>query len=120
MNVDPEILKRLDTLAARLGVTADNLWAVLVKQASVQMWSVLLEIVLTGTLLCVLIWLCYRFACKAQSVGYDGDGWVVAAMLTGVAAVVFAVILITDLTSLPTLLLNPRYWALKEILGVLK
>ena len=34
--IDSEVLKRIDALAAKLGVAADHVWAVLVRQAQVE------------------------------------------------------------------------------------
>ena len=35
-HIDPELLKRMDALAAKMGVTAQYLWAVLIRQAYVE------------------------------------------------------------------------------------
>jgi len=114
-NIDPEIFKRLDALAAKLGVTAERLWAVLVKQAGVELFVVLLSSLLLGAMAVVCFRLTGWFMRKAED---RGDGYGIAAVLSGIACLILVIVTIAFLCEAPTLVMNPEYWALREILKV--
>lgn len=122
MSLTEELLKRLDLLAAKLGTTAQYLWGVYVKQAQVEVVCSLITI-----LICLLV--CAGVAVAlfklralpwTDSYGEPTVAGVLRGLLGGsIAAVAFTIIVCT-VSGLPTLLLNPEYWALQQIVAALK
>jgi len=121
----PEILSRLDALAAKLGVTVQFIWSVLLQQAKVVAITDLTAAVFTGTVACIC---CYKlYTLIKEEAEKDArllSGWQGAA---GARAMIFSLGLIAGLiaffTALPaaiTPLFNPQYWALSQILNVIK
>jgi hypothetical protein len=112
-----EILSRLDILAAKLGTTGEKLWTVLVRQARVELYQSVLTAVLLGITAFVSFRVCRWCIHEAEESGCGGgDGYGVGATLAGLACAGFCIATIAYLEGLPTLLLNPEYWALKQIL----
>ena len=103
-----EILKRLDILAAKFSTTADHLWGVLIKQARVEAISdaLLLCAVLVG------VWYTIKWGRWIVTKCEDEIVWIPF----GLVSIVLIVIGIVCLTSIPTELLNPEYFALKRVL----
>lgn len=129
-----EILKRIDVLAAKLGVTAEIIWSILVKQAAIEAWRTGIGAVVVIGAACALLPWVYREIARSTAEhkktecggGFCFDftghwrGGFAGFMATTVACVVMLALLIAvvvDLASLPTLILNPEYWALQQILG---
>lgn len=103
-----EILKRLDALAAKLGTTAQHLWAVLVREARIEAY----EYVAWATLWLVLgAVAAYRFRCCFKSDDLGGP-----AIFCAIVATLFFLIACGCLAGLPGMLLNPEYWALQQVL----
>ena len=54
------------------------------------------------------------------------DGWgispegIIASIAGGIAMFILIIVIMTDISNATTALLNPEYWALKEILGMIK
>jgi small-conductance mechanosensitive channel len=121
--VKEEILKRLDAIAEKLGVAAQHLWSVLVRQAYIESVAQ----VVTGILLIVAAVVIVRFVKRSydremtrQLNGlYDSHeaigqffGFVLCsiAIVAGVSVITFGCLGIA----------NPEYYALKEILETLR
>ena len=119
--MNEEILKRIDALAAKLGTTGEHIWGVLIRQTQVEIVSsIILAIVLVAhaiVLFKLAVWL-YGKA-EGQS-SYNYEGWYVLMALSGCVSVILALVAIGTLAGLPTLVLNPEYWALQQVLGAVK
>lgn len=107
-----EILKRLDTLADKLGTTAQYLFGLYVKQAHVQ-------VVLTttyGILALVCILAAYFTFIKGLRIDRHKDGgpWFVGSVVMGILG--FILLIAFTCNDLYTPMMNPQYWAFKEIL----
>lgn len=107
--MNPEILQRLDLLAAKLGVTAAHLWSVLVRQ-------VYLEPIKDAGYLLVVGGIALGFLIAAVKVGKDdqdlGSGLFFA---SSAAWFIFVLILLGTIGDLAALA-NPEYAALHEVL----
>ena len=117
MDWKQEILKRLDALADKLGTTAAYLWAVLIRQAKIEAITDILWIVLViGIVYGVVRWTINYYTRHDELM--DGEpkegiplvvAWIIGAICIGFG--------IACLFELPTLILNPEYWALQQILN---
>lgn len=113
-----EVLKRIDALAAKLNVTAAELWKVLVKQARIEgiewiCWSAFWMIVSISML--KLTFRLDEYCKKPGNADWDG--------VQTVPAVIGVITFLSSLGCLagtPGQFLNPEYWALKQIMDKLK
>lgn len=122
--MNDKTLEALAVLAAKLGTTAEYLWGVLLKQAPIQAVSDIVVCVawIVGA---ALTW---GFVKRKTTLPVDTDyqpprpewqsdaavgcGWGLAIGVALVAALVVGV----NLPGIVTALLNPEYWALRQIL----
>ena len=115
MSSEDKVIEVIDKLAAKLGVAADHLWGVLIAQARIDFISSVLQYAL-------LLLVCYgmlRWARWCAKPGVDEMAWLGFA----IPAVGVVVLLSIALFSIPLVLaslFNPEYWALHQILGMVK
>lgn len=118
-----EIFKRLDLLAAKLGTSAQFLWAVMRRQATVELWTTATSVALSlaGTVGSVyLLKLGVRIFYSNNS-GYDAEGrGIIISIVGGILLATNIIWFIISVASLPTLALNPDYWVLRDILSTVK
>lgn len=113
MNV-PELIEKLTT---ELGVAAEFLWAVLVRQGYVEGAYSILMIVGAGA----LSYVAYRLAKKANSVDAMNDVDLQMAYVMGcVLAIATATIVFIVGVGTSRYLFNPEYFALREVIDMLK
>lgn len=110
MNKETVIL--LNELALKLGTTTEYLWGVLIKQAPISSISLTVFI----ALLCVTSFFGFRWLQKPEIIRHEAY----PVFLLVFAGCVFASFLIIcfSFESIIAGFLNPEYWALKEILGL--
>ena len=122
-----ELAPLLNELAAQLGTTVDFLWGVLLYQAYI---SAIGHIVLYSIYL-VLVPVSFRYVIPWLKLGYDREmkkdryGRSVdlcVAGITTVGVLLFALTatVIGFIPDLITKLMNPEYWALQQILEVIR
>lgn len=126
-----ELLTRLDALAEKLGTTGEYLWEVLVRQAEIQVYQDLLTsavlFICGGVLLALGLYL------LKQSTSYvwggNEDSYTTmsgranrktGAFFSWAGSLFFLILSLSHAASLLTPLLNPEYWALKQVLEVLR
>lgn len=123
--MDDKTLQALTVLANKLGTTAEYLWGVLVRQAPI---TGVIDLCLTvGLLFAAACW--YRFV-KAKTTKppkteedrhpeadwHDEGkffGWISVALLCAIVGVV----VVSTLSTTVAALVNPEYWALRQLLG---
>lgn len=109
-------VRLLEQLAAKLGTTASYLWSVLIKQAQIEIavdigWAVLVFVMFFAV----------RAFWKWSRASDDDDLWMPISFIAfAVWALTAVMVAICCITEIPTLLLNPDYWALKQILATVK
>ena len=105
-----ELLKRLDLLATKLGVAVEHLWAVLVRQGTVEGVIGAFAAILGGVI-CLVSFKNLRAAYQEYE---DGTvvGW---AFLAFMSLIAFAIGV-----DQAKYLFNPEYFALQEVLRLLK
>lgn len=118
-----EIMVRIDALAAKLGVTSEYVWGVLVKQAHVEAYSLTLIAAVLGLLAC-MAGFAFRHSLKklmAPNVAYaDEEIYGPICVVTAIASVGLTAASLVNVYDAITPLLNPEYWALQQVLEVLK
>ncbi len=123
--MDDKTLQALTTLAAKLGTTAEYLWGVLLRQAPIT-GAIDLAMMVAGVAMAVfLIRLVRRKTTKPAKTDEDRYPSAVwsneeAAFFAWAGAVAFALLTALligyELPNVVSALLNPEYWALKQIL----
>lgn len=111
----------LRVLAEKFGTTTEFLWGIMVKQAYVTGISQIITFLIAALL--VFGW--NRFAWGLQlpkepheDRGGDKTFGIMMMRLFGVcAAAMWAMFLLSGLIEVTTALVNPEYWALKQVLG---
>lgn len=104
-----EILKRIDALAAKLGIAASHLWSVYVKQARIEA----IECIGWGVMwLLISLAACFGARWLFKSDDEHEVGPFVLAILIAVAAFLIAC---AQFASTPGMLINPEFWAFKEL-----
>lgn len=120
-NLTNEVLKRIDALAAKLGTTGEYLWTVLVRQARVEaiqnIVTVILSAIVIAVSIAVLKWGIRR---EVENDWWGEPGNITAIIASVTLAIVCTVIIIQLSNAIPTLLMNPEYWALKQVLEAMK
>jgi len=110
------VIPALDKLAERLGTTSEYLWGVLLKQAPIYAATTMLEVLLIA----VVVYFYIKFFKRVHDWFEDP----VASGVTLTFASIFMVGLVLaafmSISGIIVALLNPEYWALKQVLSALK
>lgn len=110
VNDQTEILLR--EISERFGVDADHLWGVLVRQAFM---NGVVDLLVCAAWAAMLVWSYRTLRLESEEwsdSALQGQAWV----LWGVIAVTSAAIFCTSISDIIGYLVNPEYWALKQIL----
>lgn len=107
-----EIMKRIDALAAKMGVTGSHLWGVLIRQARIEGIEWLCWAALWISIASAGAYLAYR--CHNS----PDDNWddPVPIGFCILASAICFLIGLGCIGGTPALFLNPEYWALQQIL----
>ncbi len=113
--MNEEILKRIDLLAAKIGVVGAHLWDVLVRQARIEAYESLGYSVFFGILSAVMFFVARKLYLGDTKPGSyrDTEGWQFVLVIFG--AVAFFVTC-GIFSNVPSAILNPEYWALRELI----
>lgn len=107
-----EILKRIDLLAAKLGIAAEKLWEVLVAQARI---DAIQSLIWAGVWIVLAGVMCYAFKQVMEWAAKDDD-WTPLMIGCGVAILILSVSAIALIVSSITPFFNPQYWAFQELM----
>ena len=115
IGLSEEVLSKLDALAAKIGVTVEQVWLWVVKQQYVDAiyYSITASIFIIITTTMMILTKKYWEKIEKESL----EGFFV-----GVNIVVSIITIITisiALTAIPNVF-NPEYWALKDLMGMIK
>lgn len=115
----PELEKALLTLANKLGVTVEHLWAVMIYQARIT--AIVDAVIFTGCVLFVVLPGRYLWR-RWQSEGADADDFilVIGSAAYAVGALFAIIMAVSAFSEMVTALFNPEYWALSQILSASK
>jgi len=112
--MNDKMLEALTRLADKLGTTAAHLWDVLIRQAKIEV-AVDLGFVVLAAFACYLLrkwWISYQ--------DRNGEGELITLIIATTACAIMSAFALFNLCEIPTLLFNPQFWALSQILDALK
>ena len=118
--MNDQTTKLIETLAAKLGTTAEYLWAVLLKQASISATISLVWLFIEVFLITSFIVIVNN---KGRALKESGDQWddlqviqIIGLICGSVAALGFGIAALYEIQNIVIGYANPEYWALQEIL----
>jgi hypothetical protein len=119
--MNKDTLELLQSLAAKLGTTADHLWGVMIRQARV---SVITDLLLDCALVLVIV-IAFKkiFPFFDRKIQEDPEGdflYILGTLFLGAVLVVCTVVAIFCVPDMVTKIANPEYWALQQILETVK
>lgn len=126
--MEEKAFEYIDAIAANLGVAAEHVYGALLKQAMVSGLRSVVYILICLAVGYVIIKMFKRIYSDVKE-GEDGIfvdsfgislGGVFAIITGGVAIIILFFAVMSDISNATTALLNPEYWALKEILDTIK
>ncbi len=116
-----ELDKALAALAAKLGTTAQHIWAVLIRQARVEIAIDAIFLILSILIFSAWFRWLRTYLKRNESDFFDGSpAEVFPLIVCGIGCLILFGFCVACLFELPTLLLNPEYWALQQIMGAMK
>jgi len=119
--INPEILSRLDSLSQTLGVTAAHLFDVLIAQAKFEAVSIVLVLIasILGLIFCCRVFVKNMRGWVTRKTCPE-DLMIVLSVGFGVGCIIDIGIQINNMSDVLGMIFNPEYWALKQIMEVLK
>ena len=127
--MEEKAIEYIDALAANLGVAAEHVYGALLKQAMLSGVRSLVFIVICLAVVYMIIRLFNRIITDVKAGNNDSifmDGWgispagIIASFAGGIAMFILFIVILSDISNATTALLNPEYWALREILDMIK
>ena len=126
--MEEKAFEYIDAIAANLGVAAEHVYGALLKQAMVSGLRSVVYIIIYLAVSYAIIKVLKRVYSdvKEDEEGLFVDsfgvplGGVFALVFGGIALVIMFFVIMADISNTSTALLNPEYWALKEILDTIK
>ena len=127
--MEEKAFEYIDALAANLGVAAEHVYGALLKQAMVSGVRSLVYIILCLAVVYMVILLLKKVYTDVKDGNNNSiflDGWdisaagIIASFVGGIALFILFIAIIANISNASTALLNPEYWALKEILDTIK
>lgn len=119
--MNEELLKRLDVLAAKLNTSAQFLWNVLIKQARVTLIEDILFIGLTAGFSWIVLKWTRNYYKRHDDDFFDGNpGEWLSLIFSWVIGIIMLGFSIACIFEIPTVALNPEFWALQQVLSQLK
>ena len=126
--MEEKAFEYIDAIAANLGVAAEHVYGALLKQAMVSGLRSVVYIIICLAVSYAIIKVLKRVYSdvKEDEEGLFVDsfgvtlGGVFALVFGGIALVIMFFVIMSDISNATTALLNPEYWALKEILDTIK
>ena len=126
--MEEKAFEYIDAIAANLGVAAEHVYGALLKQAMVSGLRSVVYIIIGLAVSYVIIKILKTVYSDVKE-GEDGIfvdsygvslGGVFALIFGGIAIILMFFAIMSDISNATTALLNPEYWALKEILDTIK
>ena len=120
-----QLTQLLAQLAEKLGTTTEYLWEVLIRQAYVNSMINIFAIIFT-VLLGVALWKVHKWGCEKPKEGYCDTNYEKHEILIMLPMIIFGFVFaicffVSTINFGSTLsgLINPEYWALKQVLSII-
>jgi hypothetical protein len=114
--VNDRVMNFIEELSLKLGVASEYIFEVLVTQ---QIINGILWLVFAPTITAALIYLTYLLHKKYKQADWENeDHWMFGMITTGFCAIVGIVVTFISIPVSINQLINPEYYAIKEILSV--
>ena len=121
--MNDKTIELLNKLADKFGTTVEHLWGVLIKQAAI---TAVAEIVMALVMIAAWVWM-FRFvrgktaeqpetSDRYAHPEWEQEGALIAWIVVCIAALITCLQIYGALTTGATALLNPEYWALKQVM----
>ena len=123
--MEEKAFEYIDSIATNLGVAAEHVYGALLNQAMVSGVRSLVYIIICLAVVYMVIRLLKRIYSDVKDGNNNSiflDGWdisaagISASFVGGIALFILFIAIIANISNASTALLNPEYWALKEIL----
>ncbi len=115
-----EMTQLLRELSDKLGTNVEHLWGVMIKQASVQVWTNIFFVIFTVIITWIFVYFFKKiYKSDTWDKAYQNDtefGLIFSAIVVGFGTLILVVLSIIFLFEIPTLIYNPEYWALEQII----
>lgn len=126
--MEEKAFEYIDAIAANLGVAAEHVYGALLKQAMVSglrsVVYILICLAVSYVIIKMLKTVYSDIKAGEESLFVDDFGislaGVFAVIFGGIAIIIMFFAIMSDISNATTALLNPEYWALKEILDTIK
>lgn len=116
-----DLNQALEQLASAFNTTVENLYPLLIKQAYVTGIASSIGILISWLLLAVVLLIFKKHGIrKDEQLGGASFGTIILTVFSIAMTLVIAIITTTVGYEVITALVNPEYWALKEVLSYLK
>lgn len=112
--MEKQALDLLENLSAKLGTTVDQMWAILLKQAPISATIDFIQYAMIG----IAVWVFAKMVKKYW--GEMGDNTLLVVWAIGAILVIISIVAFFSFPNSVTAILNPDYWALKQILSAVK
>ena len=115
IGLSEEVLKRIDSLAGKIGVTVEQLWPWLVRQQYVEAiyYSIIALMLLTITITAVL--LIVKYWSKLEKEDLEPP-LITITVIIAILAIIFLGVGLGEVADI----FNPEYWALKDLMRMIK
>ena len=114
-----QYLPLLEKLASKLGTSAEYLWTVLLKQAPISAFLDMVEYLIIAVV-CIISCKLSIFTHKKISKGdWDDEAYIPLGVVV-IVAIMLAAVAFFSFQGTVTKLINPEYWALKEVIKSVK
>ena len=119
MDISGQVIAVIDALAAKLGVAAEYVYPLMIRQAYVEGVISLLRIVLV----CVYLYGLYRAIKWLKEDGWNADlefVYMLSLVFAGIAAIAFVAFVPSCIKIAVTAFANPEWYAIQQILKLVK
>lgn len=115
-----KVLERIDTLALKLGTTAEHLWEILVKQAYVTFFSYGIRYTLTIIFLCCMVKVFPYLVKEFEKEDFDAESGkgivlIIVCIACSIITIISLILTTANLTYFISLYFNPEYFAFQKI-----
>lgn len=113
----------LQSLSEKLGTTTEYLWTILISQAKYEAITSVIQMSFMVAIIYFTIKLHIRFS-KEDDRGntmyyYKDEALIIPMIIASISSVIMIVFFLNGFNDLIASILNPEYWALKQVLNIL-